>query len=176
MPKSERRPIIGLANDKKIGVPKVKAFLSLILNDLANFFNIGKNMNAYQIEQTIQIIWEEYYDFAFADFRRCFNKAKKGFYGKIYDRLDGNIILEWLREYSQERESAFENYNQNRHASSPTRERVGYYKTDPLTFAQAANKALVGARLACPARSAYPATQEYTPYEEIPACPDSRKK
>ena len=162
---------------KEFGVDDVNALLVLILTDLANFFNIGKNMNAEQIKQTVRIICEEYdYLVIPEDFIFCFNKAKKGFYGKIYDRLDGNIILEWLREYSQERASAFENYNQNRHASSPTRERVGYYKTDPLTFAQAANKALVGARLACPARSAYPATQEYTPYEEIPACPDSRKK
>lgn len=37
------------------------------------------------------------------DFKLCFNNAKRGKYGRVYDRIDGNIIYEWLQKYSEER-------------------------------------------------------------------------
>lgn len=60
-------------------------------------------MGQEQIVQTIRLITEDFYYFNIEDFKLCFNNAKRGLYGKIYDRIDGNIIYEWLQKYSEER-------------------------------------------------------------------------
>lgn len=60
-------------------------------------------MGQEQLVQTIQLIIEDFYYFNIEDFKLCFNNAKRGKYGKVYDRIDGNIIYEWLQKYSEER-------------------------------------------------------------------------
>jgi predicted transcriptional regulator len=60
-------------------------------------------MSPYQIEMTIELIQENFYYFSPDDFRKCFRGAMSGKYGKIYNRLDGAVIMEWLRAYDIER-------------------------------------------------------------------------
>lgn len=84
-----------------------------ILNDLVDFFNVGKAMGAVQIAQTADLVIEEYYFFKPDDFKLCFTRVKKGLYGKIYDRIDGQMILEWLHQYKQERCAMAENESIN---------------------------------------------------------------
>lgn len=60
-------------------------------------------MSAVQVAQTADLVIEEFYYLKPDDLKLCFTKAKKGAYGKLYDRIDGQIILEWLRQYDQER-------------------------------------------------------------------------
>lgn len=60
-------------------------------------------MTPYQIDMTIEIIEENFYYFSQDDFRKCFRGAMSGKYGKIYNRLDGAVIMEWLRAYDIER-------------------------------------------------------------------------
>lgn len=62
-------------------------------------------MGQDQLVQTIRLIVEDFYYFNIEDFKLCFNNAKRGRYGKVYDRIDGNIIYEWLQKYSEERTS-----------------------------------------------------------------------
>jgi hypothetical protein len=88
---------------KELGDIHAKAILTIILIDLVKFFNIGKSMNDEQVGQTIQLIQDEFWMLKPEDFKLCFNNAKKGLYGKVYDRLDGQIILEWLGKYLNER-------------------------------------------------------------------------
>ena len=86
-----------------MGVYTVKALLNILVVDVVGFFNIGKNMDAPQVIQTVELILEEYPYFKPEDFKLCFNRAKKGQYGKLYDRLDGQVILDWLTVYDLER-------------------------------------------------------------------------
>ena len=88
---------------KETGTEFLRSFLTLIISDVVEFFSVGKSMNEKQILQTSDLIAEEYYYFKPEDFKLCFNRAKKGRYGKQYDRLDGGVIFEWLQLYSQER-------------------------------------------------------------------------
>lgn len=93
---------------KAYGEQSLHAILVIILNDVIKFFSAGKTMGQEQIVSTIKLIVEDFYYFNIEDFKLCFNNAKKGKYGKIYDRIDGNIICEWLNQYSTERvESAY---------------------------------------------------------------------
>ena len=76
-----------------------------VLNDFVDFFNVGTSIGAVQVAQTVDLIIDEYYFFKPDDFKLCFNRAKKGLYGKVYDRIDGAVILEWLGRYEKERGS-----------------------------------------------------------------------
>ena len=60
-------------------------------------------MTPYQIQMTIEIIEETFYYFSPEDFRKCFRGAMAGKYGKVYNRLDGAVIMEWLRAYDIEK-------------------------------------------------------------------------
>ena len=88
---------------KEYGEQSLQAILVIILNDVIKFFNVGKTVGQEQLVQTIRLIIEDFYYFNIEDFKLCFNNAKRGFYGKVYDRIDGNIIYEWLEKYSEER-------------------------------------------------------------------------
>ena len=87
--------------NKNFGEMKLRAFMVNIIIDLVMFFNVGKTMKDTQAAQTADLIIEEFYFFKPDDFKLCFNRAKKGLYGKVYDRIDGAVILEWLGRYEK---------------------------------------------------------------------------
>jgi len=89
----------------------VKGLLILIIEDLVLFLNVGKTMNKEQVNQTADLILSEFNFLRVEDFKLCFNNAKKGIYGKQYDRLDGQVIFEWLNVYSNERANESERLN-----------------------------------------------------------------
>lgn len=60
-------------------------------------------MDAAQLAYLCDLIIDEYYFLQIDDFKYCFAKALKGEYGIIYDRIDANIILDWLKRYSNSR-------------------------------------------------------------------------
>ena len=91
--------------NKEFGETHLRGFMVKVLNDLVDFFNVGKSIGAVQVAQTVDLIIDEYYFFKPDDFKLCFNRAKKGLYGKVYDRIDGAVILEWLGRYEKERGS-----------------------------------------------------------------------
>ena len=70
---------------------------------LIKHLNVGKTMTDVQIAYLCDLILEDYYFLQIDDFKYCFSKAIKGEYGKIYDRIDANIILDWLRQYTNSR-------------------------------------------------------------------------
>lgn len=84
---------------------KAAAILSLLITDLVKFFNVGKTMNDFQVAQTVTLILqdENMRSLKPDDFKLCFNRMKKGHYGKSYDRIDGQIIFECLNLYLHER-------------------------------------------------------------------------
>ena len=67
------------------------------------FFNVGKMINDTQAAQTADLIIDEYYFLKPDDFKLCFTRAKKGYYGKVFDRIDGQVIFEWLNQYTNDR-------------------------------------------------------------------------
>lgn len=89
------------------------AALTILISDISDFLNVGKNFSVSQIEQTIYILIESFPSYKIDDFVICFHRAKRGFYGKTYDRLDGMIIMEWLNQYDEERTIEIEQFRIN---------------------------------------------------------------
>ena len=77
-------------------------YLSLMLIEVNDFFNVRGNMNAKQIEITAELILDNpgFYDLTLGNIKACFRHKMAT--AKLYDRLDGNIILDWLREFKSE--------------------------------------------------------------------------
>jgi hypothetical protein len=88
---------------KEVGEIKAKAFLVMIIAELVESFNLGKTMNDVQVAMCVNMIQEQYYFLRPDELKYCFNKAKNGAYGVLYDRIDGAVICEWIEKYLQER-------------------------------------------------------------------------
>lgn len=79
------------------------AILTILFNDIIDFFSVGRSIGQSQLVSTIQLVVEDFYYLNIEDFKLCFNNAKRGVYGKIYDRVDGNIIYGWIAQYAKDR-------------------------------------------------------------------------
>ena len=88
---------------KHEGIESVKRILTNSIDQLQTYFSLERIMTPYQVEMTTELIEETFYYFSPDDFRKCFRGAMSGKYGKIYNRLDGAVIMEWLRAYDIER-------------------------------------------------------------------------
>ena len=89
--------------NKEFGEEHLRVFMVKILNEVIDYFSVGKSIGAVQVAQVADLIIEEYYFFKPDDFKLCFNRAKKGIYGKVFDRIDGQVLFEWLSAYRKER-------------------------------------------------------------------------
>ena len=107
----------------------IQAYVEMWIVNLRMFFNVGKAMTDEQTYMTAELIVDSFYNLNIADINLVFKNAKLGKYGKIYDRLDGNIILEWFQRYFDERcEAAAERSIREAHSyrvnSGETKERL----------------------------------------------------
>lgn len=85
------------------GYEIVHARLVKMMNKTVKFFSVGKGMDSAMIEETADLLIAEYFWLSLEDFELFFNKLKLGHYGKSFDRMDGNVILVALLEYTEER-------------------------------------------------------------------------
>lgn len=108
--------------EKTYGYEFLQAYLEGWIVNLREFVNVGKKMTDIQTFEAAMIILQDYKYLTIADINLLFKRAKSGYYGKLYDRLDGQIILDWFRTYDKERMIAAEEESINE---------ASQYKNDP---------------------------------------------
>lgn len=86
---------------RDVGDTDLRALLTIAVTELCDFFNVGKNMSAAQIALTVDLIAERYWYMKLEEIKSCFRRAMRS--ARVYDRMDGNLILGWLAEYDDER-------------------------------------------------------------------------
>lgn len=79
----------------------VRALLYIAICEVCDFFNVGKNMNDTQVALTADLIIEEFWHLRLEEIKYCFRRAMRR--EKVFDRIDGNIVLGWLDQYDAER-------------------------------------------------------------------------
>lgn len=104
------------------GEAVTRSILVLLVNDTLDFFNVPETMNAKQVAITVDLIIDTYPYMQVDDIALCFRNAMKGNYGRIYNRIDGQIILGWLREYNKERCTAADELGYNEHLAHKSRD------------------------------------------------------
>lgn len=94
------------------GETVISDFLMLYMLELLEFLNLSdeRKMGAKQIQQTAALILDDpcLRSLTLEDYKIFFNKIKRGGYGELYGRIDGQMILRWLYEYWDERSILFE--------------------------------------------------------------------
>lgn len=104
----------------KASLADARSLVSLALCDLCDFFNVGKNMDDRQIAATADLIIDRFWYFKVEELKFCFRQAK--IKAKLYDRLDGNIIMQWLEDYDVERTNIAAEISRNREAEQMNKE------------------------------------------------------
>jgi hypothetical protein len=119
-------PVCSLGAYKRAaGEESAKAVMVLILSDLVDFFNVGNSMNASQVMNTAELVLDAYGYLKIDDFKLCFDQAKRGAYGPVY-RMDGNVILSWIRQYANDRMNAADEASYAQHVSAAGDEKRAY--------------------------------------------------
>jgi hypothetical protein len=98
---------------KQIGDNTLLVALSGMILHTANFFNLTKSMNDDQAIDTASLLIETYPHETIEDFTIMFREAKKGKYGELYNRLDGQLIFKWMGLYLEEKAKFREKQHQN---------------------------------------------------------------
>lgn len=77
-------------------------YLSMMIAEVNDFFNVKRGMNAQQIKVTAELILDNagFYDLTLGNIKACFREKMAT--AKLYERLDGSIIIQWLREFKSE--------------------------------------------------------------------------
>lgn len=90
------------------GTGKAKAWVEAWILELLDFINVKQSMGVAQISLTADFILERYACLTVADIQLVFKRAMAGDYGPFYGKLDGSMILGWLRTYFDQRCDAAE--------------------------------------------------------------------
>ena len=100
---SSRSPSIGKIKET-VSLSEVRALLYIAICEVCDFFNVGKNMNDVQVALTVDLILESCCHLRLEEIKYCFRRAMRN--ERVYDRLDGNVILGWIKDYEAERTEA----------------------------------------------------------------------
>lgn len=85
-----------------MGFTTAMIVVSCAIDELREWFNVKNNITPSQVAMTAEMILDNphFYDFTIGNLKACFRQKMMN--TKLYDRLDGNIIIQWLREFKSE--------------------------------------------------------------------------
>lgn len=112
---SNTSSLVKMMHDDNVGEMKVKALLTLLISETLDFFSISNSMSDSQIAMTVNLILDDFSAYKPDFFIWVFDNAKKMKYGKNYNRIDGQIIFEWLNLGDADYTEQIEYQRQNEH-------------------------------------------------------------
>lgn len=88
--------------------------LTLAIHEVKEWFNVKNNITHDQEAMTAELILDNpvFYDLTLGNIKACFHECMMS--AKLYDRLDGNIIIGWLRDFKSRMAEHSENVNLGR--------------------------------------------------------------
>lgn len=119
-------PALGMIA-KELGENQARAVVVILLSEIVDFFNSSNTMNDSQVATTTDLIIEEYPYFKIDDLKLAFRNGIKGKYGEIYNRLDGSVIMGWLKQYNRERCAKADIISYNEHKNRQKEESGLFY-------------------------------------------------
>lgn len=110
---------------------KDKAFcdnlIMFMIGKTARSFNIKNNMDEGQIKESLQTIIDEYGFLKLSDLYLILKIGKLGRFGKIYDRFDENVLMEWFDYYVKDRMEVSEEVSLVEHSKHTANEKSRSY-------------------------------------------------
>lgn len=117
------------------GEVKMNVVIHSIVYQIKDFFSVGRQMTDAQVEVLCDLIFQEYHWMTIAEFKLFSRKAMSAHFGKVYDRLDGDTIMQWLREFANELLEARRNHivkKQSEERHSITSEKLPSWFTEKM--------------------------------------------
>jgi hypothetical protein len=103
-----------IALTRKVLPERFKMITDVLLCNLFDMVRVGKQFEPQMMPLLQQSIFKRYYYLTIEEYAYVLLKGALGEYGKIYDRLDFTVILEWFEKYdTTERMAYLEKKNQN---------------------------------------------------------------
>ena len=100
------RPLIAESYESEL----IKMFV-----ELNNFANVKHKMNQSQIIETVKMLFQEYPRLSLQEYALFFRRVKTGFYGQLYESLDGIKIMAFMKDYYKEVSKEFNMYDEETH-------------------------------------------------------------
>lgn len=86
------------------GMERAEALLaiSIAILEVKEWFNVKGNMTDRQVKLLAEMIldYPSFYDLSLGNIKACFREKMMN--DKLYDRLDGNIIIGWLKKFKSD--------------------------------------------------------------------------
>ena len=120
--KQDAPTMIAICNEA--GEAWARALMVKLINNFVSFYSTNNTMNDYQIADTVDLVIEEYPHYKLDDYKLFFKMAKKGYFGQIFGRIDGEVILTWLKKYDEQRSLEAQNI------AIKEKERIQYEQSD----------------------------------------------
>ena len=99
--KQDSPTMIAICNEA--GEAWARALMVKLVSNFAEFYSTNNTMSDYQIADTVDLMLEEYPHYKLDDYKLFFKMAKKGYFGQIFGRIDGEVVLSWLKKYDEQR-------------------------------------------------------------------------
>ena len=147
-------------------------YISMMIIEVNDFFNVKGNMDRKQIKLTAELILDNpnFYDLTLGNIKDCFRQRMMS--EKIYDRLDGNIIISWLRDFKSRMADHCETVNEGLDRIRQREESGG----NAGAITHAAYMAMLEARANDGNKDAESTLDEYRKRSKIPTEEERRKK
>ena len=120
--KQDAPTMIAICNEA--GEAWARALMVKLVSNFAEFYSTNNTMSDYQIADTVDLVIEEYPHYKLDDYKLFFKMAKKGYFGQIFGRIDGEVILTWLKKYDEQRSIEAQNI------AIKENERIQYEQSD----------------------------------------------
>lgn len=128
----ERLPTIGEYIKDQSSKDEVESMILIILNDARHFFQVDNMISNEGIFSLVDVIIEMYRSLTIEDVALCIHRAKAGYYGDIYNRLDGATFLKWFASYEKERSDSLMDRNYAREVNHKAQKDEGRSTTKSL--------------------------------------------
>jgi len=86
------------------GTKTVEAFIASQIENFLRFVNPKIGMTDEQVIETAELLLSNWPYLRPTELRIFFGNCKMGKYGKIYDRVDGQMLFEWLKLFEIEKD------------------------------------------------------------------------
>ncbi len=96
----------------------LRSSILLLINDYSDFLNITENLKTSQTQLLVELVVEHGKGLLLDDIAKLFALAKSGEYGEVYNRLDGQVILGWLKQYKEDRRERIMQRQQNQRSAT----------------------------------------------------------
>lgn len=78
--------------------------MELLINSVFNFIKVGKTIESFIMPELCQMIIDEFgLWMTFADLKLCLRYGVMNKYGTTYDRIDSQVLFNWISHYRIER-------------------------------------------------------------------------